>query len=199
MICYFDPNNAPLRDVPQRLLPKAVQQFGEAAEFYGLKPVPTPGLPSDAIRLDTRGVRSSAQLQEWLVNNNVTVVDLEPSDLACAFDHKMSAEALGALRHFPTEHLSQLEPADIPDAIRALAFPYPGSFNHDAILDDSDLGRIMEEDIAKDLRRAGLDVPESSHLEQWQQMQVEKPREHSAEFADAQVNPFALESSEFGA
>jgi hypothetical protein len=192
VIVYVDPKNAPLLNIPERLRGKALQQFAEAAESYGLRPANSAGLPQDAFRLDTRNVASSQHLYEWLSSvQGLTVVDLEPSDLACAFDHKMSPEALDALRHFPTEHLSQLEPSDIPDALRGLMF-VNNSPNHEAILDDSDLGKALEADIVNDLRKAGLSVPAGDRLEQWEAAQKVKPRETSREFSESARSPFEM-------
>jgi hypothetical protein len=197
MLVYFDPETAPLKGVPQRLLPKAVQQFGEAAESYGLKPVATPGLPSDAIRVDTRGVKDAGQLTQWLESVNAVVVDVEASDVPALYNHKVTPESLALFRHFPTADFSQLAVEDLNDRIRQSFFiGYTGAES-----DDSEIGRIQQEDIVKDLRAAGLNVPEGNRLEQWEAANKTKPSDVSPEFlADfTETTPFMMEDNYGGA
>jgi hypothetical protein len=194
MLVYFDPETAPLKGVPQRLLPKAVQQFGEAAESYGLKPVATPGLPSDAMRVDTRGVKDAGQLTQWLESVNAVVVDVEASDVPALFSHKVTPESLALFRRFPAQDFSQLAVEDLNDRIRQSFFiGYTG-----AAPDDSEIGLLQQADVVNDLRAAGLDVPEGNGLDQWYEAQKEKPSEVGAEFSGAERSPFDMPEDSMG-
>lgn len=195
MLVYFDPATAPLKGVPQRLLPKAVQQFGEAAESYGLKPVATPGLPNDAIRVNTRGVKDAASLQQWLELVNAVVVDVEASDIPALAGHKVTPESLALYRHLPHAEFSQIAVEDLGDKMRDSWFMgWTG-----AEPDDSEIGRIQADGIAEEMRKAGLDVPEdrTHKLEE----SLEKSSDVSPEFLQqfTETNPFQMAESEFGA
>lgn len=196
MLVYFDPATAPLRGVPRRLLPKAAQQFGEAAESIGLKPVPTPRLPGDAIRLDTRGVKDAATLTQWLESVNAVVVDVEASDVPALFSHKVTPESLALFRHFPAADFSQLDVADLNDRIRQSFFTgYIG-----AEPDTDEISIMQNEDIAEDMRKAGLNVPDGSGLDAWYEAQKDKPREVNPEFLAefTETNPFQMPEDNYG-
>jgi hypothetical protein len=191
MIVYIDPSRAPLKDVPQRLLPKAMQQFAESAETYGLKPAPAEGLPGDAIRVNTQGVRNAHDLQEWLSGVGAVVVDVEASDVPALFSHKVTPESLALFRHFPSSEFSQIALEDLNDKLRESLFY--GYANQD--VDDSEIGLVQQADIVKDLRAGGLDVPEGNRLELWEQANKEKPREVSPEFNAEVRSPFEMPDS----
>jgi|HubBroStandDraft_6_1064221.scaffolds.fasta_scaffold691311_2 hypothetical protein len=192
MLIKWSSQNNPFKNLDPLLVPRAMKQLGEEAEAMGVKPVSSiPG----GIRVDTRGVRSSAELQAWLEHVGAVLVTAEVSDLACLCDRKMTPEALGMMRHFPQEHFTDPLPDELRGRIREAYF---GSYDGSEVDDQSEIGQVQIKQIEADFKSVGLELPEdrTHKLEE----SLEKPSDVSPEFlADfTETNPFQMPEDSMG-
>lgn len=168
----------PINQVDPLLIPRALREMEEGAMEYNIKAV---GAVKQGVRIDTRKVKDSAALQEWLAivsAGTPVLVTAEVSDLKVLCDNKMSAEVVGLAHSWPAERFTDLLPEELTPAIRASYFDaYDGTE-----IDDSEIGLIQQEDIVANLKAAGLDVPAGNRLELWEAANKTKPSEVSPEF-----------------
>jgi hypothetical protein len=191
MIVKWSNQRNPFKNVDPLLIPRAMQQLGAGAEEFGIRPVSSvPG----GIRIDTRNVPNLAALQTWLTAVDAVLVTAEPSDLKVLAGGKMSPEVVGMSRSWPTERFTDLLPEELAPAMRQSYFD---SYTGDDGPDGSDIGLAAQEDIANDLRKAGLDVPAGNRLEQWEEFNRDKPREVNPEFLQqfTETDPFQMEDN----
>jgi hypothetical protein len=192
MIVRFSPNH-PINRVDPLLIPRAIREMEEGAAEYGIKAV---GAVKQGVRIDTRRVKDSAALQEWLgivAAGTPVLVTAEVSDLKVLCDNVMSPEAVGLAHSWPTARMTDLLPEELSGAVRQSFFD---SYDAEAPDEDSDIGKIQLLQIQADLAAAGLAVPPGDRLAQREAAQKEEPREVSPEFAESTATAFdALEDS----
>ena len=121
MIVKFSQNH-PINHVDPLLLPRAIREMEDGAAEFGIKAV---GSVKGGVRIDTRRVKDSAALAQWLEIASAgtpVLVSAEVSDVPVLFDHKMVPEAFGMLRHFPQERFQDLLPSELGPAMRSPVF-----------------------------------------------------------------------------
>lgn len=160
MIVKFSQNH-PINRVDPLLIPRAIREMEEGAAEYGIKAV---GAVKQGVRIDTRRVKDSAALQEWLAivsAGTPVLVTAEPSDLKTLCNNVMSPEALGMLRSWPTERMTDLLPDELGPAVRQSFYDsYDGNEGPDA---SDELGAVMIKQIEDDLAAVGLPIPKSTN------------------------------------
>lgn len=191
MIIRFSPNH-PINKVDPLLIPRAIREMEEGAAEYGIKAV---GAVKQGVRIDTRKVKDSAALQEWLgivAAGTPILCTAEVSDLKVLCDNKMSAEVVGLAHSWPAAKFTDLLPEEITPAIRASFFD---SYDADAPDENDELGAVIIKQIEADLAQAGLPVPAGDRLAKWEAAQRVPPPEISPEFQESMTAFDALEDS----
>jgi hypothetical protein len=159
MIVKFSQNH-PINKVDPLLIPRAIREMEEGAAEYGIKAV---GAVKQGVRIDTRKVKDSAALQQWLeiVSAGTPVlVTAEPSDLKVLCDNHISPEAVGLMRQWPEARFTDLLPEELTPAVRASFFDsYTGEGPHAS----DELGAVMIKQIEDDLAAVGLPIPKSTN------------------------------------